>query len=89
MRFTWDPRKAESNLRKHRVSFKEASTALVDPLGRERQDALDPSRTIVVCMSERGRLLLCVYVEREEGEVRIISARCLTKKERADHEEGQ
>lgn len=27
MRFQWDPRKAKLNLRKHRVSFEEATTA--------------------------------------------------------------
>jgi len=28
----WDPKKAASNLRKHRVSFHEAATVLEDPL---------------------------------------------------------
>ncbi|HEY7366328.1 MAG TPA: BrnT family toxin [Methylomirabilota bacterium] len=32
MRVTWDGRKAAANLRKHRVSFEEATTALADPL---------------------------------------------------------
>ena len=32
VRFTWDPRKAESNLRKHRVSFEEAMTVFEDEL---------------------------------------------------------
>ncbi|MDP2735042.1 MAG: BrnT family toxin, partial [bacterium] len=30
--FTWDPRKAEANLRKHGVSFEEACTVFGDPL---------------------------------------------------------
>jgi len=30
--FTWDRRKAASNLRKHRLSFEEAATAFGDPL---------------------------------------------------------
>jgi len=29
--FQWDPRKAAANLRKHGVSFQEASTAFADP----------------------------------------------------------
>jgi uncharacterized DUF497 family protein len=28
----WDPDKAESNLRKHGISFEEAATVLADPL---------------------------------------------------------
>jgi hypothetical protein len=30
MRFDWDPRKAAANLRKHSVSFEEASTVFAD-----------------------------------------------------------
>jgi hypothetical protein len=32
VRFAWDPKKASANLRKHKVSFEEASTAFRDPL---------------------------------------------------------
>jgi uncharacterized DUF497 family protein len=32
LRFSWDPRKAAVNVRKHGVSFEEASTAFGDPL---------------------------------------------------------
>jgi uncharacterized DUF497 family protein len=32
LRFTWDPRKAEANRRKHRIEFTEALTAFADPL---------------------------------------------------------
>ena len=32
MQFTWDPRKAAANLRKHGVSFAEAATVFADPL---------------------------------------------------------
>jgi uncharacterized DUF497 family protein len=31
--FEWDPSKAKTNLRKHGVSFHEATTVLRDPLG--------------------------------------------------------
>jgi len=52
MRVTWDDRKATANLRKHSVSFEEATTALADPLaitGRrprplDRRNALDRLR---------------------------------------------
>ena len=32
MKFEWDPHKANLNLRKHGVSFEEATTAFRDPL---------------------------------------------------------
>jgi uncharacterized DUF497 family protein len=38
--FEWDPDKAESNLRKHGVSFDEASTVFGDPFARTRPDPL-------------------------------------------------
>jgi uncharacterized DUF497 family protein len=38
MKIEWDRRKAKSNLRKHRVSFEEASTALSDPMAATGAD---------------------------------------------------
>jgi hypothetical protein len=38
MRFTWDPRKASANIRKHGTSFEEATTAFGDPLSIAVQD---------------------------------------------------
>jgi uncharacterized DUF497 family protein len=35
-RFTWDPQKAESNARKHGVTFEEAVTVFDDPYARYR-----------------------------------------------------
>jgi len=32
MKFEWDPTKSESNLKKHGISFHEASTVFGDPL---------------------------------------------------------
>ena len=46
MNFTWDPKKAESNLRKHRVSFEEAMTVFEDPLALMKPDVLDPDRIV-------------------------------------------
>jgi uncharacterized DUF497 family protein len=36
MRFSWDPRKAASNVRKHSVTFEEAATVFADPLAQVR-----------------------------------------------------
>ncbi len=36
--FDWDPRKAQSNERKHGVSFEEATTAFLDSDGLDGED---------------------------------------------------
>ena len=38
LEFTWDPKKAASNLEKHGVSFEDASTAFGDPLSMTVHD---------------------------------------------------
>jgi len=38
MKFEWDPKKARSNLRKHKVSFEEAATALSDQMAATGAD---------------------------------------------------
>jgi hypothetical protein len=90
MRFTWDPSKAEANLRKHGVSFQEASTAFRDPLsvtGADPDHSIGESRFITFGESVRGKLLVISHTERG-GEIRILSARRATKPERKIYEEG-
>lgn len=56
MDIEYDPRKAESNLKKHGVSFGEAATALLDPMAlmREDDDAQGEARYVLVGMSNAG-----------------------------------
>jgi hypothetical protein len=92
LRFEWDRRKAAANLRKHGVSFDEASTVFHDPLARIFDDEVhseDRSREIIIGHSVTGRLLLVSFVERTENVIRIISARQTTMREREDYEEDQ
>ena len=89
-RFTWDPKKAASNLRKHGVSFEEALTVFGDPLARIHDDPLHSereSREIIVGHSTRGRLLLVSFAE-QAGVIRLISARRATRHERRDYEKA-
>ena len=88
--FEWDPQKAASNLRKHKVSFPEAATVLGDPLAVTAPDpdhSAEEDRSITVGRSVRGRLLLVAHAERGER-IRIISARELTRHEREAYEEA-
>ena len=78
MHFSWDPTKADSNVRKHGVSFEEASelfTSGVDFL-EIFDDAHSESeeRFIAIGPIRRG-LVLVVWTERDDETIRIISAR--------------
>jgi len=74
VRFTWDARKAASNLRKHGVSFSEAATVFADPLAAIVHDAQYDERSVLVGESANGRVLFTVFVEVAGDTVRIISA---------------
>ena len=90
MRFEWDPRKAKLNLRKHRVSFEEATTAFRDPLsatGTDPDHSTDENRFVTFGLSSKDRLLTVSHTERSEA-IQIISARRATKPERKIYEEG-
>jgi len=89
MTFKWNQLKAKSNYRKHRVSFEEASTALLDPLSKTDYDpdhSIEEHRFITFGISARQRLLVVSYTE-SGGEIRLISARLATRREREIYEE--
>ncbi len=83
-----DERKAESNLRKHGVSFDEAVTAFVDPLALYVEDVEHDGRMVLVGESIASRVLLTVFAELDDDVIRIISARRVTSHERRRYEEG-
>ncbi|OIP30836.1 MAG: hypothetical protein COW04_09530 [Deltaproteobacteria bacterium CG12_big_fil_rev_8_21_14_0_65_43_10] len=88
--FEWDPNKAKENLETHNISFDEASTAFGDTLSLAIYDPLhseEEDRFILIGDSHKNRILVIVYTERAEN-VRIISARKATKKERKQYEEN-
>ena len=90
MNFEWNPDKASSNLRKHKVSFEEASTALSDPMaatGADPDHSIGEFRYVTFGISERGRLLVVAHTEQSET-IRIISARLASRRERKIYEEG-
>ena len=89
MQFTWDPKKANANLRKHGVSFEEAVTVFRDILaatGYDPDHSIDEDRFVTFGISRAGRLLVVSHTEESEI-IRIISARSATKKEREIYEE--
>jgi uncharacterized DUF497 family protein len=90
MEIAWDRYKAQSNLQKHGVSFDEASTVLCDTIAETFLDDANngEERFITMGHSAVGRLLLVVWSEKADGNIRIISARRATKRERSEYEKG-
>jgi hypothetical protein len=88
--FEWDTNKAIENVRKHTVSFEEASTVFADTLARTVYDPLhsdEEDRFVLLGGSLQRRLLVVVFTDRDDR-IRIISARVATWRERKDYEEG-
>jgi len=83
MEFEWDQEKAESNLKKHGVSFPEATTVFADPLSLTNHDPDHSDREdryITIGESIYGNLLVVAHTDRGDT-VRIISARYATRRE--------
>ena len=90
MEFEWDERKAAADLSRHGVSFDEAKAVFDDPLYVDFYDpdhSDDEHRYIIMGQSQRGRLLIVSYTERENV-VRLISAGEVTRGEREAYEEN-
>jgi len=88
MQFEWNPDKARSNLKKHEVSFNEASTVFNDPLSMTFPDpnhSYSEDRYVIIGLSSAGRILVIPHTDR----VRIISAREATRNERRFYEDGE
>jgi uncharacterized DUF497 family protein len=94
--FEWDPTKATSNLRKHRVSFDIAVRVFADPLALSAQDRTEggEQRWQTIGLVDGYCLLLVahtVYEDDSDGQpveiIRIISARKADRKERQRYEQ--
>jgi uncharacterized DUF497 family protein len=93
MNFNWDNKKNALNVKKHKISFKEAAQIFDDPLHisllDKRFDYFD-ERWITMGMTQKGNVIVVghLYYLTEDGEegIRIITARKATRKERKDYE---
>ena len=90
MEFRWDPKKERSNQRKHRVGFREAATVFEDFLSTTFPDpdhSISEERFLTIGTSANGRILVIAHTEYDE-EIRIISARSATRRERKFYQEA-
>jgi hypothetical protein len=88
--FKWDGKKAKQNVRKHSVSFEEATTVFMDTLSLTIADPIHSDyeeRFIIIGESIQGRLLVVVHTENNDN-IRIISARIAKSSERRTYEKG-
>lgn len=91
IKFEWDSVKAESNKKKHGVSFEEAESVFYDEFAMQFYDEENSEledRFLMLGFSDQARILLVCHCEREQGNaIRIISARKATKLE-SQHYKG-
>lgn len=90
MRFEQDPTKNEANQAKHGLSFEEASElfkSAVDYLEiYDEAHSDEEDRFIAIGPIKKG-VIVVAYTERDENELRILSARMATKGERERFED--
>jgi uncharacterized protein len=87
--FEWDPAKAATNLKKHGVSFEEASTVFDDPLSITIDDdehSDEEQRFVTMGRSDAGRLVVVCHCDRKQR-IRIINARPAERYEQRQYEE--
>ena len=89
METNWDPAKARVNVTRHGVAFEDAELALTDPAGltREDPDARGEARFVTVGADALGRIVAVVYAYRGD-DVRLISARPATRREKEAYAQG-
>jgi uncharacterized DUF497 family protein len=88
------PAKARQNMRRHGVSFEEATTAFDDDLSLTMPDpvhSVGEERFVLLGRTSRGRLVVVAFTDRDVDipTVRLISARLADHGERHNYEEGQ
>ena len=92
MDFEWNPNKASSNKKKHGITFSEALTVFNDPLELTIADpdhSLDEFRFLSIGKSDKGKLQIVSYTEKQNGIIRIISSRKATRMERKQYEHNR
>jgi hypothetical protein len=92
--FEWDEAKAQSNLRKHGVTFERAKFVFEDPYALIEQDRIesDEQRWQTLGLVEGIIILLVAHTVSEQGEddiVRIISARRANRQEQQRYEKNR
>ncbi len=88
MEIVWDPKKAALNFKKHGIEFSHGATVLDDPSAVTIEDKRHEEQRFVTVGSDiLGRVLVVVYAYAGKDQIRLISARAASQKERKVYEE--
>jgi uncharacterized protein len=88
--FSWDPRKARSNERKHGVTFEEAQSVFSDESALLLDDfahSKEEPRFLLMGLSSSLRILVVSHTLPDDDTIRIISAREATRSEKRQYGE--
>lgn len=88
IRFVWHKEKGRTNPLKHDgITFEQATEAFFDPFLKVRDASRhEEVRDAIVGMDTNRNLLFVVHIEVVTEEIRLISARKATRKERREYE---
>jgi len=93
--FEWDSNKAKSNISKHRISFEDASSVFKDENAisiYDEKHSLNEDRWITIGLDTKTRTLIVIHtfieIDKENCNIRVISARKATKKEKIIYQKG-
>ena len=85
----WDPKKAQSNAKKHGVAFSDAVGVFGDTCAITLDDPHpDEQRFVTMGLDFLGRMLIVCWTPRGD-DIRVVSARKATPGERANYDQGE
>lgn len=87
--FEWDEKKAKSNIKKHGITFEEATTVLQDELSLTIHDiahSITEERFVDIGLSSNGQVLVVIFYTERGNNIRILSCRKATTQERKVYE---
>jgi len=87
--FAWDEEKQAANIKKHKITFIEATTVFDDENALIRDDpdhSQNEDRFIIIGFSENARLFIVCHCNRtDDSIIRIITARKANRRERREY----
>jgi len=90
--FSWSSDKNRDNIKNHGLSFNEAAPVFLDPYLIIKYDAahstMEETRWKGIGALNNELLLAIIFTEEKENELRLISAREASKKEKEDYSEN-
>jgi len=89
MKFIWDTKKNQKNIRKHKIDFRDAHLVFQHPMlvNVDNREDYGEERLIGIGLLEM-RVVIIVFTEIDEETIRIISLRKALRNERKQYEKA-